>query len=106
MIKSIDCLKPFPGFVLIKPHKSPVEEAGFHVSANEKERPQEGEVIAFGGTIIVENSDEKTMPYCPAQLGDMVVYKKWAGAEEIEVAGEDYIFIKFEDLISLIEEEK
>ncbi|MFW5999316.1 MAG: co-chaperone GroES [Halanaerobiaceae bacterium] len=65
-------------------------------TAKKDEKPQQGEVIAVGSNCYSESGDDKV------EVGDVVVFDKFAGTE-ITVDDEDYIIVKFEDILAVVE---
>ena len=67
-------------------------KSGIVLPGQAKEKPQEAEVIAVGpgGTI-----DGK-------EVGDKVIYSKYAGTE-VELDGEEYIIVKQSDILAIVE---
>lgn len=64
-----------------------------------KERPERGEVIAVGPGKILENGTRSTMD---VKAGDQVVFKKYA-PDEIKIDKEEYLVIRLDDVIAIIE---
>ena len=63
-----------------------------------QEKPQEAEVIAVGPGGVVDGK-EITMQVKP---GDKVIYSKYSGTE-VKVEEEDYIIVKQNDILAVIE---
>lgn len=69
-------------------------KSGIILTGNAKEKPQEAEVIAVGpGT-------EKVKMEVKAK--DKVLFSKYAGTE-VKVDGEEYIIVKQEDILAIVE---
>ena len=73
-------------------------KSGIVLSGQAKEKPQEAEVIAVGpgGNI---DGKEVVMQVKP---GDKVIYSKYAGTD-VELDGEEYIIVKQNDILAIVE---
>jgi chaperonin GroES len=60
----------------------------------------QGTVIAVGPGRNLENGDRTRMQ---CKVGDTVIYPKF-GARELEIDGEDYLFIKEKELLTILEQ--
>ncbi len=87
-------MKPIGDRVVIKP--APAEEktkGGIIIPDTAKEKPQRGEVVAVG-----PGKDGNLMT---VQVGDIVLYGKYAG-QEINYNGEDYMIMREDDILVII----
>lgn len=92
-------LTPTPGYVLVKPVENERKTAsGIVLPDSHEEKPQKGQVLAVGDEQITD-AGAKITP--PCQKGDLVVYKEWGG-NEYKDADQEYLFIKFEDILAVI----
>lgn len=92
-------IKPLADRVLVKMKE--VEEttkSGIILRAGAQEKPQIAEVIEVGSGRIVEG---KTEPM-NVKKGDNVILNKYAGTE-VKYEGEDYIIVKQEDILAVVE---
>ena len=65
----------------------------------DKERPEQGEVIAVGPGKVLDNGQRQA----PAvQIGQKVLFTKYS-PNEIEVEGEEYLVISESDILAIIE---
>ena len=98
---SLPKLKPMPGYVLIEPVQLEKKTlTGIVLPDTHDEKSQKGKVIAMGGPQI-NDFGKKIMP--EFKIGDVVIYKKWGGDEvKFGVSGQEYIFVKFEDILAVI----
>lgn len=91
-------IKPAPGYLLLKPEEAETKTAsGIVLPDSAGERPQVGKVLAVGEPEITDSGAKKTPP---VKNGDRVVYKKWGG-NEIKIENEEYLFVKFEDILAV-----
>ena len=81
--------------VLIKQQeKEEKTEGGIYIPDSAKEERKEGEVVAVG-----QYKDGKDLPL---KKGDKVLYGGY-NSDNIEMNGEQYIFIDFKDILARIE---
>ena len=73
-------------------------KSGIVIPGQSKEKPQQAEVIAVGPGGIV-NGKEVTMQVKP---GDKVIYSKYAG-NEVKIEGEEYIIVRQNDILAVVE---
>lgn len=69
-------------------------KSGIILTGNAKEKPQEAEVVAVG-----PGTDKVKME---VQKGDKVLFSKYAGTE-VKVDGQEYIILKQEDILAIVE---
>ncbi|MBN2101006.1 co-chaperone GroES [Candidatus Dojkabacteria bacterium] len=93
-------VKPLGGKVLVKPLEAEeVTESGLIIpDTADKEKPQQGKVVALGTGRITE--DGKKIPF-NVKIGDTVVFKKYS-PDEIEVDGEDYLIMDEADILAVM----
>jgi chaperonin GroES len=93
-------LKPLFDNVLVKPLEATEKtSSGIILPDSAKEKPQMGEVMAVGPGW--HNTDGKVFPVV-VKVGQKVLYKKWGG-NEVKVAGEEWMMIKQEDIMAVVE---
>lgn len=66
---------------------------------SDKERPEQGEVIAVGPGKLLENGLRQEMS---VKVGDKVVFKKYA-PDEVKVDGMEYLVLAESDIMAVIE---
>lgn len=90
-------LKPTAGYLLIEPLEAETKTAsGIYLPDNASEKPQKGKVIAEGAA----SFDDGQKIESPAKLGEIVFYKEWGG-NKVKIAGREYLFVKFEDILAV-----
>ena len=72
-------------------------KSGIVLPGQAKEKPQQAEVIAVGPGVV--DGKEIKMQVKP---GDKVIYSKYSGTE-VKVEEEDYIIVKQNDILAVIE---
>lgn len=92
-------LSPLPGYVLVEPAEAESKtESGIYLPDSHDEKPQQGSVLAVGGTWTTEQGAQIK---APVKKGDSVVYKKWGG-NEVKIGAKEYQFLKFEDILAIV----
>lgn len=88
-------IKPLGDRVVLKRVEAEeVTKSGIVLAAAAKEKPQEAEVVAVGPGL----SDVKM----EVKVGDKVLFSKYAG-NEIKHNGEEFIILKQEEILAIIE---
>ncbi|MCI6156567.1 MAG: co-chaperone GroES [Peptoniphilaceae bacterium] len=84
--------------VIRKLEKEETTASGIVLPSSAQEQPQYAEVTAISDQIH-NNDDYKNS----VQIGDHVIYSKYAGTE-VKLDGEEYIVIKLEDVLAVVED--
>ena len=87
-------MRPINDRVVVKP--APAEEktkGGIIIPDTAKEKPQRGEVVAVG-----PGKDGNLMT---VQVGDTVLYGKYAGTE-IQIEGQDLLIMRESDILAIV----
>lgn len=74
-------------------------KGGIIIPDNAKEKPQQGEVIAVGSGKILEDGKKTSLE---VKKGDKVLFGKYSGTE-IKIDGEEYLMMKEEDILGIVE---
>ncbi len=74
-------------------------KGGIIIPDNAKEKPQEGEVIAVGSGKILEDGKRAALEI---KKGDRVLFGKYSGTE-IKIEGTEYLMMREEDILGVIE---
>ena len=93
-------IRPLADYLLIEPaEKETTLPSGIVLPDTSKEKPQEGKVLAKGPGKKDEHGKvmEITIP-----VNAKVIYKKWGGTE-IKIDGKEYLLVKEEDILAVIE---
>jgi len=93
-------LKPLHDHVIVKAiAEDEVTKSGIVLPDTvDKERPEKGEVVAIGDGKILENGQKSPMS---VKIGDKVMFKKYS-PDEIKIDGKEYLVIKEEDIMAII----
>ena len=73
-------------------------KSGIVLPGQEKEKPQQAEVIAVGPGGVVDGKEIKM----EVKVGDKVIYSKYAGTE-VKLEEEKVIIVKQSDILAVIE---
>ncbi len=92
--------KPLGDRLLVKPNPSEEKtKSGIVLPDSAKEKPQEGKVIAVGSGARDEKGNKVPME---VKVGDTVLYSKYSGTE-VKIDGEEYLIIKENDILAIVE---
>ena len=73
-------------------------KSGIILTSSAQEKPQEAEVIAVGPGKVEDGKEVKM----EVAVGDQVIYSKYAGTE-VKLDEEEYIVVKQNDILAIIE---
>ena len=73
-------------------------KSGIVLPGQNKEKPQQAEVIAVGPGGVIDGKEIKM----EVKAGDQVIYSKYSGTE-VELDKETYIVVKQNDILAVIE---
>ena len=93
-------LRPLGDRVVVKP--TPREEmtkSGIVLPDTAKEKPQEGSILAVGPGRILDDGTREAMD---VQVGQKVLYAKYAGTE-FKVDGEELLIVSQKDILAIVE---
>jgi chaperonin GroES len=100
MPTTLNKIKPLFDYLLIEPlSRETTLPSGIVIPDTAKEKPQEGKVVSVGSGKRDEDGNKITME---VKAGDIVMYKKWGGTE-IKIEGKEYLLVKEEDILAVIE---
>jgi len=93
-------IKPLSDRVLIEPISSEEKTASGIVLPDtaEKERPEQGKIIAVGSGRILENGEFQKMEI---KVGDIVLFSKY-GPTELKIKEKEYLIAKEEDILAIV----
>ena len=73
-------------------------KSGIVLPGQSKEKPQQAEVLAVGPGGMVDGKEVKM----EVQVGDNVIYSKYAGTE-VKMDDEEYIIVRQNDILAIIQ---
>jgi chaperonin GroES len=92
-------IQPLGDRILIKPLEAEEKtKGGILLPDTAKEKPQEGKVVAVGKGTVLESGKVEPLE---VKVGDIVLYGKYSGTE-ITKDGEEYLFVKAEDVLAIL----
>ncbi len=93
-------IKPLSNRVLVKRLEEELQTTagGIIVPDSAKEKPQRGKVVARGPGRMTDDGKRIDVD---VKVGDEVLFGKWSGSE-ITVDGEEYLFMKDDDILAIL----
>jgi len=93
--------KPLYSYVVVKPlDNETVTQSGIVIPDTvNKEKPERGEVVAVGSGRLLDNGQITPLT---VKVGDKVMFRKYS-PDEIKVADVEYLVIKEEDIMLIID---
>ena len=73
-------------------------KSGIVLPGQNKEKPQQAEVVAVGPGGTVDGKEVKM----EVKVGDQVIYSKYAGTD-VKIEEEEYIIVKQNDILAIVE---
>tara|TARA_R110001592_G_scaffold363352_3_gene684932 strand:+ start:6699 stop:6992 length:294 start_codon:yes stop_codon:yes gene_type:complete len=93
-------IRPLHDRVVVRRKEEEEKTAGgILLPGSAKEKPNEGEVVAVGTGRILENGDVRPVD---VNVGDTVVFGKYAGSDTIEVDGEELVILSESDIKAVV----
>jgi chaperonin GroES len=93
-------IRPLHDRVIVKRvEEERTSAGGIVIPDSAKEKPSQGEVIAVGNGKVLDNGEVRALD---VKVGDKVLFGKYAG-NEVKVEGEDYIVMREEDIMGVVE---
>ena len=93
-------LQPLGDRIVVKASEAEDKtKSGLVLPDTAKEKPQEGKVIAVGSGKLLDDGEVKKLEI---KRGDRVLYGKYSGTE-VHIEGEDYLILREEDVLAVVE---
>jgi len=73
-------------------------KSGIVLPGQNKEKPQQAEVVAVGPGGVIEGKEVKM----EVKVGDQVIYSKYAGTD-VKVEEDEYIIVKQSDILAILQ---
>jgi chaperonin GroES len=95
-------IKPLHDHILVERVEEEVKKGGIIIPDTAKEKPQQGKIIAVGDG----RRDEKgnKIPLI-VKKGDIILFGKYSG-NEIQLVDKEYLIIREDDVLGIVEKEK
>lgn len=92
-------LQPLGDHIVVKASKpEEVTKSGIILPGSDKEKPEQGEVVAVGTGKVLENGSRATME---VKVGDAIIFKGWP--EKIKIEDQEYQVISQSDVVGILE---
>ena len=95
-------VKPLHDRVLVERIEEEVRKGGIIIPDTAKEKPQQGKVIAVGPGRVDEDGKRIALD---VKKGDFVLFGKYSG-NEIRIGDEEYLIMREDDILGIIDKEK
>jgi len=93
-------IRPLNDRILVKRLEEEEKTAGgIIIPDSAKEKPAEGEIIAVGPGKLNDKGERAAMDVKP---GDRVLFSKYGGTD-VKIEGEDYLIMREDDILGVIE---
>ena len=94
-------VKPLNDRVLVQRiEEMTMTKGGIYIPDTAKEKPIEGRVMAVGPGKMSDTGNRMALH---VKEGDRVLFSKYAGSE-IKIEGEEYLMMREEDILAIVEE--
>jgi chaperonin GroES len=94
-------IRPLHDRVIVRREEEEAKTAGgILLPGSAQEKPNKGEVVAVGIGRILDNGDLRPVD---VNVGDIVVFGKYAGQDTIDVDGEELIILSETDIKAVVE---
>ena len=93
-------IRPLHDRVIVKRvEEEKTSPGGIVIPDSATEKPVQGEVIAVGNGKLLDNGELRALDL---KKGDKVLFGKYSGTE-VKVSGEDYLVLREDDIMGVIE---
>ena len=94
-------IRPLHDRVIVRRQEEEETSAGGIVlPGSAQEKPNQGEVIAVGSGRVLDNGESRAVD---VNVGDTVVFGKYAGSDTIDVDGEELVILSESDIKAVVE---
>ena len=94
-------IRPLHDRVIVRRQEEEETSAGGIVlPGSAQEKPNQGEVIAVGSGRILDSGESRAVD---VNVGDTVVFGKYAGSDTIDVDGEELVILSESDIKAVVE---
>jgi len=93
-------IKPLHDNILVQRLEEETKtKGGIYIPDSAKEKPAEGKVVSVGSGRVDDKGKVKPLD---VKKGDRILFQKYAGTE-VKVGGEDYLIMREDDVLAIIE---
>ena len=94
-------IRPLHDRVIVRRQEEEETSAGGIVlPGSAQEKPNQGEVVAVGSGRVLDNGESRAVD---VNVGDTVVFGKYAGSDTIDVDGEELVILSESDIKAVVE---
>lgn len=95
-------IRPLHDYILVERVEKETKKGGIIIPDTAKEKPQQGKVIGVG-----DGKRDKKGNKMPLDVkrGDTILFNKYSGTE-IKLEDKEYLIIREEDVLGIVEKEK
>ena len=95
-------IKPLHDHILVERIEEEYKKGGIIIPETAKEKPQQGKVVAVGDG---RRDDKGNKIPLAVKKGDRILFGKYSGSE-IKIVDREYLIIREDDVLGIIEKEK
>lgn len=95
-------IKPLHDHILVERIEEEVRKGGIIIPDTAKEKPQQGKVIAVGDGRRDEKGNRIALD---VKKGDIILFGKYAGSE-VKIDDKEYLIIREDDVLGIIEKKE
>ena len=95
-------IKPLHDHILVERVEEEMKKGGIIIPDTAKEKPQQGKVIAVGDGRRDEKGNKIPLD---VKKGNIILFGKYAGTE-IKLMEKDYLIIREDDVLGIVEKDK
>jgi chaperonin GroES len=95
-------IKPLHDHILVERVEEEMKKGGIIIPDTAKEKPQQGKVIAVGDGRRDEKGNKIPLE---VKKGDIILFGKYSGTE-IKIVDKEYLIIREDDILGIVEKEK
>jgi len=93
-------IRPLQDRILVQPiREKEVRKSGIIIPDSAQEKPIEGRVKAIGAGKVGDDGKRVALD---VKVGDKVLYSKYGGTE-IKIEGDDYLLMREDDILGIVE---
>ncbi len=94
-------VKPLYDRILVKRLNTEEKtKGGIIIPETAKEKPQEGKVVSVGKGKLLENGSTRPLD---VKAGDRILFSKYGGTE-INIEGDEYLILREDEVLAVVEE--
>ena len=94
-------IRPLHDRVIVRRQEEEETSAGGIVlPGSAQEKPNQGEVVAVGSGRVLDNGETQAVD---VNVGDTVVFGKYAGSDTIDIDGEELVILSESDIKAVLE---